>query len=152
MLVSGGCSRDEAATAFVAPTGPAMVVVRTTEHRFAHPAVIRAGRVVVRARNAGQLGHEVLLVRLPDDIAVPLAEQVLSDTRVPVETVGQLGLMTGDRGSFAVDLAPGRYGFVCFVTDPDGETHARKGMASDLTVVAGGASSRDKPSASAGAR
>lgn len=129
-----------------------MAVVSAAEYRFAHLATVREGRVVVRARNAGRVGHEVILVRLPDDQAIPLAEQVLSATRRPVETVAQLSLAPGDRGAFAVDLAAGHYGFVCFVSDPDGETHARKGMASDLRVVAATGGVHTKPGAGGAGR
>ena len=40
----------------------------------------------------------------------------------------------GDDEVFAVDLPPGRYGFLCFVEFPEGGTHAFRGMNSEFRV------------------
>jgi hypothetical protein len=43
----------------------------------------------------------------------------------------------GSTTSVAVDLAPGRYGLVCFLPDPDGQQHAQKGMSSEFRIPEG---------------
>ena len=104
------------------------------EYSYTHRPEIRPGRVVFRVANAGQLRHELVLVRLPDDLEGTLDEQLRSSARRPVTTLSALATEPGDSGIFAADLAPGRYGFLCFLDDGDGTTHALKGMNSDLFV------------------
>lgn len=125
------------------PPSPVIVSVTMDEYSYAHRPHIKAGRVVFRLRNAGQVRHELLLVRLPDDLEGTLDEQLRSSARRPVTTLSALAAEPGDAGIFAADLAPGRYGFLCFLDDGDGTTHALKGMSSDLFV--GGRGEMDAP-------
>ena len=104
------------------------------EYGFEYRADFRAGRTVVRARNQGKLLHQLVLIYLPPDVP-PLGEQLRSEERRVVPTVVNLAARPpGRSGTFAVDLDPGRYGFVCFVEDPDGRQHAQKGMSSEFRV------------------
>jgi hypothetical protein len=105
-----------------------------TEYRFDHVAVVPAGRVVIRVRNAGALPHSMVLVQLAEDMP-PIDEQLHSDTRRAVPTLAQVTPRPpGSSDSVAVELKPGRYGFVCFVKDPDGIAHSLKGMSSEFHV------------------
>lgn len=118
-----------------APAGAPVVDVGMDEYAFSMDGGdLRAGRVVFRARNLGRLDHEFVLTELPADLP-PLAEQLQSDKRRPVSNVARVALRRpGTTGTFAADLAPGRYGVMCFVRDPDGNTHAVKGMALEFRV------------------
>ncbi len=105
-----------------------------SEYRFAHAPLVSRGRAMFRVHNTGNLDHQLILVDLPDDLPGSFDEQLRSATRRVVLTVTTLPQMKPEeRTIFAVDLAPGRYGFVCFLPDADG-THALKGMNSDLRV------------------
>jgi hypothetical protein len=105
------------------------------EYSFRHPAEVPPGRTVFRVHNAGSLPHSLVLVELPEDFP-PLAEQLTSDVRRAVPTLARVPERPpGSRDTFAVDLAPGRYGLICLVTDPDGVTHGQKGMNSELRVA-----------------
>lgn len=118
------------------PPRPAVVTVSMREYRFEHQPAIAPGRAVFRVANAGGIDHQLVLVRLPDDLPGTLDEQLHSATRRPVETIYQFGFRPGDAAVFAADLPAGHYGFVCFLQDPDGTPHALKGMSSDLWVRA----------------
>ena len=116
------------------PTTP-VVNVTMREYRFDHDATIPRGRVVVRAVNAGTLLHRLVLLPLSDDL--PPIDQLLreSERRVLVPLAGIPPQLPSKSGTFAVDLAPGRYGMICTLMSRDGnETHAVKGMASEFRV------------------
>jgi hypothetical protein len=106
-----------------------------TEYHFEHAPRVAAGRVVFRLHNAGTRTHELVLVALPDDFR-PIDEQLRSEDREGVETVVVVrDRQPGNTDTFASDLQPGRYAFICFVTDPDGVQHALKGMSSEFRVT-----------------
>lgn len=105
-----------------------------TDNAFQNPATVPTGRLVFRITNAGASDHSLVLVSLPEDLP-PIVDQLLSDDRRGVPTFAKLPVRPpGSHDTFAVDLAPGRYGLVCFVTDADGVSHAAKGMASEFRV------------------
>lgn len=128
-----GCGGADSA---VLPPPPAVIDVGMEDHRFDYRPFIPAGRVVFRVLNRGAADHQLLLARLPDDL-LPLDEQLHSDVRRPLETLRTLPAYSqGEAGSFAVDLAPGRYGFLCFLQEPgDTVSHALKGMNSEFRVL-----------------
>lgn len=116
------------------PPPPAKMDVTMREYAFDNPSTVAAGRVVFRVHNAGTMDHEAILVRLPDD-APPIAEQLRSESRMGVETVATLrDRAPGSDGTSAADLRAGRYAFICFIADPDGKSHADKGMSSEFRV------------------
>lgn len=104
------------------------------EYRLAHFATVPRGRVVFRFHNAGTLDHGPVLIPLPAD-APPIAVQLRGSERRSVSPLAGIAPSPpGSRRSLAVDLRPGRYALICTIADPDGRTHAVKGMASDLRV------------------
>ncbi len=105
-----------------------------SEYKFDMDGSPPGGRVVFRARNLGRLDHELVLVALPEDLP-PIQEQLRSDERRPASSIARIPpRVSGSTGTFAVDLSPGRYAFVCFVVDADGQQHARKGMSAEFRV------------------
>ena len=130
LLLGAGCSSSERS----APPPAPVVDVAMAEYRFEYAPPARAGRVVFRARNLGQLEHELVLVYLPEDFP-PVREQLESSKRRPVSNLGRSPVRPpGATGTFAVDLAAGRYALVCFVKDADGNQHAVKGMAAEFRI------------------
>ena len=106
-----------------------------TEHRFEHVAAVPAGRQFFRIRNAGSQLHSLVLVSIDEDVP-PILEQLRSENRRGAATFAKLPHRPpGSQDTFAVDLTPGRYGLICFVVDPDGVSHALKGMASEIRVT-----------------
>lgn len=119
------------------PPRPAVIVVKMTEYRFQHPAVLSSGRTVFRVINEGHLKHELVMLKLPDDFP-PINVQLHSSVRRPIPTLFfEPARQPGAAGTFAVDLVPGRYAMLCSVHDPgdpDDITHALKGMNSEFRV------------------
>jgi hypothetical protein len=102
------------------------------EYSFQNLPGVRAGRVVFRVTNAGTRTHSLVLVGLPDDVP-PIDQQLRSEERRAVSTYARIpDRPAGSGDTFAVDLVPGRYALICFTTDPDGGTHALKGMSSEV--------------------
>ena len=111
------------------------MTVTMREYAFDHPVQAPRGRVVFRVRNAGTMAHELILVSLAEELP-PIREQLQSATRRAVDTLVTLrDRKPGSNGIFAADLDPGRYAFICFISDPDGVSHALKGMASEFRVA-----------------
>lgn len=117
------------------PPAPATVGVRMTEYRFTLDGPVPVGRVVLTARNAGAVEHELSLIAIPEDFPLTIGEQVRGSTRQAFPTKALVPPRPpGSGGEFAVDLAPGRYALVCFVKATDGESHAVKGMTVEVRV------------------
>jgi uncharacterized cupredoxin-like copper-binding protein len=132
VLLASASSCSGSSRSFPPPARTVHVDMR--EYRFDYRKSFRAGRTVVRVRNRGELVHQLVLINLPADVP-PLDTQLRSGERRVVPTIVDVQARPpGATGSFAVDLDPGRYGFVCFVQDPDGRQHAQKGMSSEFRV------------------
>ena len=131
-LLAAGCTSSGASSS--TPPAAPVVDVAMSEYGYDFDARVPAGRVVVRARNLGSVDHELLLVELPEDFP-PVKDQLQSDKRRAVSNVGRVAKRTpGTTGTFAADLAPGRYAMACFILDPDGNQHAVKGMVEEFRV------------------
>jgi hypothetical protein len=109
------------------------------DYGFTASRRLAAGRHTVRVENAGPQTHEVVMLKLapgktPTDFAMwGLAGRHGLPPGVPVG--GAEFLDQGAAGVFTVDLAPGDYGYICFVPDAkDGKRHLRHGMVSQFTV------------------
>ena len=130
LVASCGGPSDEAPV----PPAPSVVDLRMSEYRFDYERSIPPGRVVFRVHNRGRRRHEVILVPLPENFP-PIEKQLRSNKRHPLGTLAFLHpLRPGARESFAVDLAPGRYGIVDFLEGSDGKRYALKGMTSEFRV------------------
>lgn len=134
-LTVAGCGASGSPGTGELPPSPPVLSVTMDEYTFTHAPTVAPGRVVVEAVNGGTVDHALTLVGLPDDMP-PIVEQLRGDVRRPVVTFAEIPRQApGRRGTFAVDLDPGRYALVCFLVDADGVTHAAKGMASEFRVV-----------------
>lgn len=106
-----------------------------TEYRFQHQGEVPTGRIVFRVVNAGAEPHSLVLVELTEDVP-PIDVQLRSPDRRGAATYAQVPQRPpGSRDTFAVDLLPGRYAFICFVRDAGGEQHSLKGMSSEFRVL-----------------
>jgi len=133
LAVLSACSSTASSTEL--PRPPTMMDVTMSEFRFEHASAVAAGRMIVRVDNRGNVEHQLQLLRLPDDLPTTLDAQLRSSTRRPVTTMRLMPMSpAGHHTAFAVDLSPGRYGFVCFLPGSDGQRHALKGMNSELRV------------------
>ena len=117
------------------PPRPQMVSVSMREYGYGYEPPTASGRIVFNVDNTGTIDHEMVLVSVGDDIP-PIGDQLRSGERVVVPTVARLSPKAPGRwGALAVDLVPGRYAMVCFVQDPDGAQHAKKGMNTEFRIA-----------------
>jgi len=131
-LLASSCGNDRANDAL--PPPPQIVDVQLREYRFDYAGPIRPGRTVFRVRNTGRLKHELVLLPWPESLP-PIDVQLHSKTRQLLAPLAHLKPMAPNSGgTFAVDLAPGRYAMVCFVNGPHGMPDALKGMSSEFRV------------------
>lgn len=117
------------------PPRPRLVGVLMSEYEFTHRGQVSPGRAVVRLKNVGDVQHEAVVVRLPDDLQVGLDEELRAPDKRAVATIVHVGARPGETRVFALDLFPGRYGMICFVREADGTQHFERGMNSELTVL-----------------
>lgn len=128
-VMLGACGRPD-----VPPSVPT-VAVAMEDYRFTFDPVVPSGRVLFEVTNEGQVEHNLTLIRIPNALDVSLAEQVGGATRrsfPPLAVVRDRRPGASDR--FAVDLQPGRYGLICIARDPDGTSHASRGMTAEFDV------------------
>ncbi len=103
-------------------------------YRFAYTPPRVPGRVVFKISNGDTLVHDLVLLLIPKDVP-PIDVQLRGTKRAFAPIIADLPPRSPDTTtSVAVDLAPGRYGLVCFVRDPDGQQHAQKGMAAEFRI------------------
>jgi hypothetical protein len=116
----------------------AEVVMKLVDYDFELSKPIPAGRHTIRIENAGPQEHEVVIVKLDSGKeAMDFAKWGEKLVGKPPGTLhgGVSGIMPGDKAFVEVDLAPGKYGLICFVPDSkDGKMHAHHGMAKTVTV------------------
>lgn len=119
----------------VLPPAAPVVEVVMREYYFDYDGRIPSGRVIFRAVNAGTLLHRVVVFQMPEDL--PPIDELLhgSGQRIMVPLAGIPPQLPGGSGTFALDLAPGRYAMICtLVSRDDNQTHAVKGMSSEFRV------------------
>lgn len=113
--------------------------ITAQEFSFSSSAPLRVGPQTVRMRNSGRQAHEIVFVQL----ASGATTQDFLDAFVPGNPDNQAGrhiggltgLAPGQEGFFSVDLQPGRYGLICFLSDPVTRTpHFAHGMLLDMDV------------------
>ena len=114
------------------------VVMKLVDYDFELSKPLTAGRHTIRIENGGPQEHEVVIVKLESGKeAIDFAKWGEKMTGKPPGTLhgGSSGIMPGGKAFVEVDLAPGTYGFVCFVPDSkDGKGHYVHGMAKTVTV------------------
>lgn len=87
--------------------------------------------------NDGEQIHEANLVKLDDGATLDdyLDAPDPFSLDLPVERVGGIqAFNTGGSGTVELDLAPGRYAFLCFVPDETGTPHVALGMVTEFEV------------------
>jgi hypothetical protein len=115
------------------------VTIKLTDYAFETSRPLAAGRQVIRIENAGGQWHELVFVKLGSgktvgDFAQWAEKPQGPPPAVPLDGVAALG--PGEWNTVTVDLAPGDYGFVCFLPDlKDGKPHLVHGMMQQFKVM-----------------
>lgn len=106
-------------------------------------AGFRSGVNQVRFENTGEQMHHALLFPIHEGKTIEDAEESFTSDAPPagpppVDFAAGLGTAVIDGGNaqnISLDLEPGRYAVVCFITDRQGgKEHVHKGMIAELTV------------------
>ncbi|MFM8552430.1 MAG: hypothetical protein ACKOCD_09035 [Nitrospiraceae bacterium] len=131
--------RVTAAPGPVAPPPDADATITARDFAFSSDKPLRAGPQTIRMRNVGSQAHEIVFVRL----APGATSQDFLDAFIPgspnnqagLHVGGVTGLAPGQEGYFLVELQPGRYGLLCFLSDPVTRApHFARGMLLDMDV------------------
>jgi hypothetical protein len=130
------------------------VLVKATDYQLDLPMQITAGRIAVTLENDGAEPHHAAFLRLNDgvtldDVQAAVAKNPLAVFPLATAAGGPGTVVPGGRQRVVLDLTPGQYVVVCFISSPDGVSHATKGMVHPLAVVAGDAGSAPDPVADA---
>lgn len=134
-----GCSKaDKTDDTAPAPVEPALVVVTATEYAFAAPDTIQSGPTVFRLVDHGAEAHHISMFRLDSAKTVQDMMAVPEDSNPGwlVAVGGPNAAMPGDSVRATMNLEPGNYVMLCFISGPDQKPHFMKGMVRPLTVVA----------------
>jgi hypothetical protein len=123
------------------PTPPAVVDVQAMDDMFMGPATATAGPTTISLHNGGAAAHQLQLLRLHPGVT---ADEALAAANSPNPSAlltlvtpagGPNAVAPGAAQAVTVDLVPGTYVEVCFITDADGVPHLAKGMISVLDVT-----------------
>ncbi len=142
---SAAPSTEPSAEPSAAPTASAATIqdlaITGKEYAFEAPASIAAGPTKVTLTNAGQEEHQAQIVKINDgktfaDLTAALQQPDPSAALALVSLDGgPTGVLPGASGSTTVDLTPGAYAFLCFVSGDDGIPHLAKGMVAPFEVT-----------------
>lgn len=108
------------------------------DYRFTLDQPLTAGKHVIRVENNAEQPHEVVLVQLapgktPHDVVAWIEKPEGPPPGKPLG--GVAGMVKGTVVNFPVDLAPGDYGFLCFLPDAkDKAPHFVHGMVQQFKV------------------
>jgi hypothetical protein len=115
------------------------ITVKIADYSFEPSQPITPGHHTILVENAGPQQHEIVLLKLSPGKSVgdfgkwAMAGMKGAPPGVPLGGLGSLE--KGGSGVFSVDLAPGDYGFICFVPDvKDGKPHLAHGMVKQFKV------------------
>jgi hypothetical protein len=115
------------------------VTIIAKDYTFDIPKGIHAGLINVTLVNQGGEPHQAQFMRLNQGVTLDQFFAALKDgpeAALPLATSagGPNAVMPGQRQEVTLNLLAGQYVAICFVTSPDGHSHAEKGMVTPFTV------------------
>lgn len=158
LTIAAACSPAEANPRHQAEPAavPRDLMVTAFNFAFQSPDTIPAGLTRVRMTNNGPDFHHVTLVKLEEGHTVQeLLARIGSGEYTPSWATYVGGPEPGpitEETSAIVDLAPGNYAILCFISGEDHVRHLAKGMVRALTVVPSTAAPGAAPEVQADAR
>jgi hypothetical protein len=115
----------------------ASVAIRLIDYTFSISGLLTVGRHLIRVENAGAEPHEVGLLKLAQGKTMQKFEAWIQNPQgpPPANPVGGLSSLAPNlEAYFEVDLTPGDYVLLCFVTAPDGRPHTEHGMIHHMRI------------------
>jgi hypothetical protein len=140
VAAAGGVTQAGASTTYLPETAPD-VHLELSEYAFKLSKPLTAGKHTIHVMNTGAQEHEAVIMKLAPGKTMKDADAWFESGMKgppPIESSpGMAGLGKGRTGSFATNLAPGRYGLICYIPDAkDGKPHSMHGMVQEFTVAA----------------
>ena len=112
------------------------VDVVAKDYEFEVAPTLAAGRTSFVLTNQGEEAHFLLVSKLKD--GVPMNEALaMEDPSGVIEGEWESGLAAAggtDEEVITLDLEPGTYALLCFISNADGTPHAFMGMATEVVV------------------
>lgn len=138
-LLLGACASASAATIASTANIP-QITITATDYAFEAPAQIEGGLVSITLVNKGKEPHHAQLARLNDGVTMEqfqAAMQQNPEAALPLISLtgGPSVIDAGGSQEVVVDLAPGHYVVLCFVSDHEGVPHLAQGMITTMEVV-----------------
>ena len=131
-LAAAGCGGSDGAAS-------ESVTVDGAEYAYVMPDEIEGGIVSMRFRNVGKEPHEFAFGRIDGGHTIDetIRDLFANDGNVPyVKDLGGVPLLSpGAEVTITRTLAPGTYGFLCFVPNAAGKVHLKLGMKRQFRVV-----------------
>jgi hypothetical protein len=123
----------------IAPLPRPDATLHMKDFSFSLSEALHAGSRTLRLVNDGRQAHELVLIRLAEGASTQdfLARYRPGGLANPAgkEAGGLTGIDPGRQGYVALELEPGRYGMLCFLSDPvTGTPHFARGMWMDIEV------------------
>lgn len=140
-VILAACGPAAASTIAPAANIP-QITIKATDYAFEAPAKIDAGLVSINLVNDGKEPHHAQLARLNDNVTLEQFQAALKqspEAAFPLVTfAGGPGVIDpGNSQQVTVELTPGQYVLLCFVSGHDGVPHLAKGMMATMEVVKG---------------
>lgn len=138
-VVLAACGSASASTVVPVANIP-QITIKATDYAFEAPAKIEAGLVSINLINEGKEPHHAQLVRLNDGVTLEQFQAALQqspEAAFPLVsfTGGPSVIDPGHNQEVTVELTPGQYVLLCFVSSHDGMPHLAKGMVTPMEVV-----------------
>ena len=140
--VMKGMAKEIIVTPATSNTSNANMRVNATmtlfDYAFQLSQPLQAGRQTIRVKNTAEQAHEVVIMKLlpgkkPADMLAWLEKLVGPPPGAPVG--GPTPMARGEENIITMNLTPGEYGLLCFVSDAkDGKPHFMHGMITQLTI------------------
>lgn len=115
----------------------ASVVIRMVDYAFILSTPLTAGRHTIRVENVGPEPHALTLLKLDAGKTMADLQAYLENSQSPppASRVGGVTALAPSLDAYIeVDLTPGDYVLVCFLTAPDGDSHIAHGMIQPIRI------------------
>lgn len=161
-VVIASCGGQSSAPSSTTPTTPTTaaqqsipsVTIKAMDFSFDQPKTIPAGLVDLTLINNGAQPHQIQLFRITDgnfdEFASAMKKNgpVLSTLQMITAAGGANTIDPGGQQEVILNLTPGEYASVCFVSGSDNIFHFMKGMLQHVSVVGSPTTSQTPPQAS----
>jgi hypothetical protein len=138
--VTGTTAAGSATTGTTTAGTGQVLAIDATEYAFKTLGSIPGGVTTVQLRNLGKEKHEAQFVKLNPGVTLDQVIAALQQEGPPPDIFtfegGPAEVIPNKTAEVMLNLQQGNYVLLCFVSSPDGQPHAAKGMVLPITVNA----------------